>query len=528
MTEVKRDDFIAWYGHQAVDAARLGASGAPAAANLAAADADRNGEITRDARNDELSTLFDRLKALDPGARANAFDTERDGRATPAGEAFDLVAIHMRQKTGADEAALGARTLAEVPSLAAILDGRPGAKLRRVDGRATLGTGPMQDALNVIAAKEEAARGGGYRSPVRVDFGRYRGYFGGATETAVKAFQRSVPLPDTGVVDRRTLDALETSLAAARGVVAPNPGGDGAVALASRRFANSETYRSIAAGRATLAPGSANKAAIEVLQVTLYSLGYDIGRAWVDRDFGRSTKGALEAFQGDAGVAVTGVVDRDTLAKLDQRAEAQVAELRAITKPLGSKKDAFRLVADLAPNRTTRVYVIDRANGEPIARYLTSPGKAGHETLGNRFTIRRVLPRATWYPPQSDWARNLQPVPPGLDNPMGILKLDFGQYAQYLHGIPHRAVVDLGKPASHGCLRMSPTNILELYESFAEAGTDVRINRDAAESARLDAAFAATGKEERPTAAGREWIAGYVAGDLGRREALANGQPVIA
>ena len=70
-------------------------------------------------------------------------------------------------------------------------------------------------------------------------------------------------------------------------------------------------------------------------------------------------------------------------------------------------------------------------------------------------------------PPAADWAKDLEPAPPGVDNPMGICKLSFGRYAQYFHGIPRNEEPDLGRPASHGCMRMSGANILELHQLHA-------------------------------------------------------------
>lgn len=516
MAEVRKDDFLAHYRYQAVDTARLRQSSSAHASTLAAADANNNGEIAIEPGSDELSMLFDRIAALDPNHTATSFNTERGS----AGAAFNLITAHMRQKTGAGEESLGTRTLAQVPSLAAIFEGRPGAKLRRVDGRATLGTGPVQDALNEIASFQEARRGAGFRSPLRVDYGQYRGYFGATTDAVVRAFQGGAQLGVDGIVGKNTLLALDRMLAEARGTPRPP-------ALSSTRF-QTALFQRILEGTATLAQGSRDKAAIETLQLSLYSLGFDIGTAWVDRDFGRSTKAGLSAFQASVPLPETGVLDKDTLLALDRKVTEQINTLRASSVAMGSKHTAYKLVIALEPNGTQRIYVLNRGNEQPVARYLTSPGRRGHETMGTQFTIQRTLPRSTWNPPNSEWARNLSPVGPGIDNPMGILKLDLGAYVQYIHGMPKSEERYLGQPASHGCLRMSPTNILHLHENYAETGTDVKITRDTAECRRLDNLATTAGIADQPLSAGREWIAGYVSGELGEREALRNGAPVIA
>lgn len=103
---------------------------------------------------------------------------------------------------------------------------------------------------------------------------------------------------------------------------------------------------------------------------------------------------------------------------------------------------------------------------------------------------------------------------------MGICKLGFGAYAQYFHGIPKHEERDLGRAASHGCLRMSGANVLEFHERYAGPGTKVTLVRDQAESDRLAAKVAATRIADRPITAGREYTAAYLYGEMGFNEKL--------
>jgi peptidoglycan hydrolase-like protein with peptidoglycan-binding domain len=515
LSVIRRDQFVATYQYTAVDTDRLQGSGAPGADQLLGADLDGNGEIAEQPGVDEMGTLFDRMAALDPNASQGAFDPQ-DG--SPAGEAFNMVALLMRQKSGPAEDPLGTRLLSDVDSLKSIFDGEPGARLRRVDGRSTVGTGPLQDALNEIARADEARHGAGYRSPFRVDTRGSRGFFGPATEAAVEAFQSSVSIDGDGVVDQNTIQKLEAALVAARA---------GGPALSSVRFASNDTFRAILAGDATLAPGASDADAVEILQLTLYSLGYDLGPAWVDRDFAGATSAALAQLQRDGNLEPSGSVDKDTLLSLDRRAAAQVSDLIGSQIAPDTKHQRFRLIADIAPQVTERLYVVDASSGAPIASYLTSSGRAGYETQGDAFVIQRTMPRATWYPPKQPWADGLDPVPPGIDNPMGILKLDLGAFAEYIHGVPKGEVQSLGAPSSHGCLHLSPTNILDLHERWAEAGTAVSINRDPAQSAALQQAASDAGIADLGIDVGREWLAGYVFGELGKAEAWRGGHTVL-
>lgn len=173
------------------------------------------------------------------------------------------------------------------------------------------------------------------------------------------------------------------------------------------------------------------------------------------------------------------------------------------------RQQRYALVADLV---ASRIYVVNKATGEPVDRYLTSPGTSKYPTKGNKFTIQRALTKAPWNPPKSDWAKNAKPVPGGLNNPMGIFKLDLGGYSEYIHGVPAGERKDLGRPASHGCLRMSNENVLQLFQRYAGVGTEVTILRDAQKSKELRAAFEAQGLKDHPITDGAELLPDAIAG----------------
>lgn len=190
-----------------------------------------------------------------------------------------------------------------------------------------------------------------------------------------------------------------------------------------------------------------------------------------------------------------------------------VPDRALIDTRLGTVPDAdkakYKLVADLVKSR---IYVVDKTNGEAVDAFLTSPGTDKYPTKGSKFTITKVMPMAWWNPPSSDWAKNAKPAPPGPENPMGCLKLNLGAYGQYIHGIPKGEEKALGRHASHGCLRMSNGNVITLYKNYATVGTVVEVNRDKAVSKAMDSQWAASGHTIHAITDGNEMIQDVVEG----------------
>ena len=99
--------------------------------------------------------------------------------------------------------------------------------------------------------------------------------------------------------------------------------------------------------------------------------------------------------------------------------------------------------------------------GERIRSYPVSVGTAGHATPTGEAGIQRMVCNPSWTPPDSEWARDEEPAAPGPNNPMGRVKMHlFRDY--YVHGTPARNERFLGRPASHGCIRMRNADVMEL------------------------------------------------------------------
>ncbi|MGH7460963.1 MAG: L,D-transpeptidase [Longimicrobiales bacterium] len=91
--------------------------------------------------------------------------------------------------------------------------------------------------------------------------------------------------------------------------------------------------------------------------------------------------------------------------------------------------------------------------------YPVSAGARGFQTPAGNYRVYQITWNPSWHPPGSAWARSWKPQPPGPENPMGRVKLQFAKLL-YIHGTTEEN--DLGAPASHGCVRMSNRDLMAL------------------------------------------------------------------
>jgi hypothetical protein len=76
------------------------------------------------------------------------------------------------------------------------------------------------------------------------------------------------------------------------------------------------------------------------------------------------------------------------------------------------------------------------------------------------YLLATVIWNPWWHPPkESAWAASRRPTPPGPSNPMGRVKLHMDELI-YVHGTTSEG--RLGAPASHGCIRMANSDVVDL------------------------------------------------------------------
>jgi len=123
----------------------------------------------------------------------------------------------------------------------------------------------------------------------------------------------------------------------------------------------------------------------------------------------------------------------------------------------------LEIVVNIAAGR------LDVIQDGAVARsFPVSVGLSRYATPTDTAVIRRMVWNPSWTPPDAEWARNERPTGPGWGNPMGRVKMHlFEDY--YIHGTPRGNESRLGRPASHGCIRMSNRDVMELAQMVLRA-----------------------------------------------------------
>jgi len=134
---------------------------------------------------------------------------------------------------------------------------------------------------------------------------------------------------------------------------------------------------------------------------------------------------------------------------------------------LPSAEEEIRLTIKLTDRR---VYVYE---GEALkTSYPVAVGKGGWETPTGSFKVIEKQKNPIWQNPFKGTI-----IPPGRNNPLGTRWIGFwtdGTNYIGFHGTPN--VSSVGRPASHGCIRMFDKDVQQLFE-LVKVGTPVTVTR---------------------------------------------------
>ena len=134
----------------------------------------------------------------------------------------------------------------------------------------------------------------------------------------------------------------------------------------------------------------------------------------------------------------------------------------------------------LEPSRTmsVRVGLAERRmyvtiDGVTRDTFRVTVGSERHPTPKGSFQIRSVIWNPSWVPPESVWAADMKPTPPGdPNNPMGRVKMYFKHPTYYVHGTNDDWTIGFGR--SHGCVRMKNEDAIRLAQLVMEHGGEPR------------------------------------------------------
>jgi hypothetical protein len=143
-------------------------------------------------------------------------------------------------------------------------------------------------------------------------------------------------------------------------------------------------------------------------------------------------------------------------------------------KPKRQIIDGVEVVVNIPSGR------LELLQGDSLVKsYPVSVGSARYSTPVGDYLLATVIWNPWWNPPPgSAWAAKRKRTPPGPSNPMGRVKLHMDELI-YIHGTTSEG--RLGAPASHGCIRMSNTDVVDLARRLKRiadpAITDAELDR---------------------------------------------------
>ena len=109
---------------------------------------------------------------------------------------------------------------------------------------------------------------------------------------------------------------------------------------------------------------------------------------------------------------------------------------------------------------------------QPWRTFQVATGQAVYPTPVGSWHVVDLQRNPWWRPPDSDWAKGLEPIPPGPGNPLGTRWMGLDAAGVGMHGTPDAA--SIGYSASHGCIRMRISDAEWLFD-HVRIGTPVFI-----------------------------------------------------
>lgn len=111
-------------------------------------------------------------------------------------------------------------------------------------------------------------------------------------------------------------------------------------------------------------------------------------------------------------------------------------------------------------------------DGAIVREWTVATGQPEYMTPTGLYSVTELRYAPTWVNPAPDtWGANMpESIPPGPNNPLGVRAINWSAPAIRFHGTS--AVYSLGYNASHGCVRMANSDVIELYD-MVKVGTPI-------------------------------------------------------
>ncbi|MGI9117380.1 MAG: L,D-transpeptidase family protein [Gaiellales bacterium] len=100
-------------------------------------------------------------------------------------------------------------------------------------------------------------------------------------------------------------------------------------------------------------------------------------------------------------------------------------------------------------------------DGKLVKQYPVAVGQSAYPTPTGDYVVTEKIENPTWTPPNSPWAAGLEPIGPGVNNPLGTRWIGTTAPLVGIHGTPEDWTI--GSAASHGCIRMHISDVEDLY-----------------------------------------------------------------
>lgn len=168
--------------------------------------------------------------------------------------------------------------------------------------------------------------------------------------------------------------------------------------------------------------------------------------------------GAPEISQEEAGQGVDRKAVRKALRSALASGGTRKVEVHTIEPDVTSAAFDTIIVVDDGTN-VLRLY----EGGELTETYNVAMGQPGHRTPHGRFEVTLKRPDPVWVnPAPNGWGKDMPArLGPGPGSPLGVAALNISSPGIRIHGTS--AASSIGNDASHGCIRLHNSQILDLY-----------------------------------------------------------------